>query len=340
TKTQSFTITQPAVLATTGTQTNVSCNGGSNGSATVTATGGTGNYTYLWAPSGGTAATATGLAAGTYTVTVTDANGCTKTQIFTITQPAVLATTGTQTNVSCNGGSNGSATVTATGGAGNYSYLWAPSGGTAATATGLVAGVYTVTVTDANGCTKTQSFTITQPALLATTAAQTNVSCNGGANGSATVTATGGAGNYSYLWAPRGGTAATATGLAAGTYTVTVTDANGCTKMQGFTITQPAALAATTAQTNVSCNGGANGTATVNVSGGTGAYTYSWAPSGGTAATATGLAAGTYTVTIKDANLCQTTQSFTITQPDALVVTTASLPQAQVTVPYAQTLNA
>ncbi|MEN2401101.1 T9SS type A sorting domain-containing protein [Flavobacterium sp. MC2016-06] len=326
--TQSFTITQPnAFVASVGSQTNVSCNTGSNGSATVTATGGTGAYTYSWAPTGGTAASATGLTAGTYTVTVTDANGCTATQSFTITEPTFLvATAGSQTNVSCNGGTNGSATVSVTGGTTAYTYSWAPSGGTAATATGLTAGTYTVTVTDANFCTATQSFTITEPNILVATAgSQTNVSCNSGSNGSATVSVTGGTAAYTYSWAPAGGTAATATGLTAGTYTVTVTDANGCTATQSFTITQPAPLITSIGlQTNVSCNGGSNGTTTVSVTGGTGAYTYSWAPAGGTTATATGLTAGTYTVTVTDANFCTATQSFTITEPNILVASAGS----------------
>jgi len=321
--TESFDITEPPVLnATADTQTNVSCNGGSNGSTTVAVTGGTGTYTYLWAPSGGTAATATGLAAGTYTVTVTDANGCQATQSFTITQPsALVASPDAQTNVSCNGGSNGSATVAVTGGTGTYTYLWAPSGGTAATATGLAAGTYTVTVTDANSCQATQSFTIAQPSALgASPDIQTNVSCNGGSNGSAAVTVTGGTTPYTYSWTPSGGTAAAATGLAAGTYTVTVTDENLCTATQSFTILQPPALIASAGtQENVSCNGGNNGSAAVTVTGGIGRYTYSWAPSGGRAAAATGLAAGTYTVTVTDDNLCTATQSFTILQPPALI---------------------
>ncbi|MQP53770.1 SprB repeat-containing protein, partial [Flavobacterium sp. LMO9] len=154
--------------------------------------------TYSWAPSGGTAATASGLSAGTYTVTVTDANSCTATQSFTITEPtALVATPASQTNVSCNSGSNGSATVSVSGGTAGYTYSWAPSGGTAATASGLSAGNYTVTVTDANSCTATQSFTITEPtALVATPASQTNVSCNSGSNGSATVSVSGGTAGY------------------------------------------------------------------------------------------------------------------------------------------------
>ncbi|MFB9075865.1 T9SS type A sorting domain-containing protein [Flavobacterium procerum] len=326
-ETQSFTITEPALAltASAGTTTNVKCKGDSTGSATVNVTGGTGGYTYSWAPSGGTAATATGLAAGTYVVTVTDANLCQTTQSFTITEPtnALTATAGTVNNVSCNGGANGTATVNVTGGTGARTYSWAPSGGSTATATGLSAGTYVVTVTDANLCQTTQSFTITQPAaLVASLGSQTNVSCNGGTNGTATVSVTGGTGSRTYSWSPTGGNAATATGLQAGTYTVTVTDANNCQAIQSFTITQPTSLTATQSQTNVLCNGTSTGSATVTPSGGAGTYTYVWSPSGGTGATATGLSAGNYSVLITDSNGCFTTRNFTITQPSALTAAT------------------
>ncbi|MHA3789405.1 T9SS type A sorting domain-containing protein [Flavobacterium hauense] len=322
--TQSFTITQPnALVASVGSQTNVSCNGGTNGSATVSVTGGTGTYTYLWMPSGGTGVTASGLAAGTYTVTVKDANLCQTSQSFTITEPAALTATTSQTNVLCNGGSTGTASVTTSGGTAAYTYLWAPTGGTAAAATGLAAGTYTCTITDVKGCFIIKTFTLTQPSsLVASAGTQNNLSCNGGANGSATVNVTGGTTPYTYDWngTPIGDNTATISGLMAGTYTATVTDAKGCTTNQIFTITQPSALDATTSQVNVSCFGASNGSASVVVTGGTGAYTYLWAPSGGTAATANGLAVGTYTVTIKDANLCQITKSVTITSTQALTV--------------------
>ncbi|RYE26279.1 MAG: hypothetical protein EOP45_04045, partial [Sphingobacteriaceae bacterium] len=155
--------------ALTPSQTNVACNGGSNGSATVTPSGGTAPYTYSWLPSGGTGATASGLAAGTYTVTVTDANGCIASRTYTITQPPTLATTGSQINVSTFNGNNGSATVNVTGGSTPYTYSWLNSSTnttllqTTATITDLSAGNYTVTATDYKGCTITRNYTITQP---------------------------------------------------------------------------------------------------------------------------------------------------------------------------------
>ncbi|OXB00905.1 hypothetical protein B0A72_19260 [Flavobacterium pectinovorum] len=323
--TQNFAISQPAPFSVTTSQTDILCNGAATGSAAVNVTGGTGAYTYSWSPSGGTAATATGLTAGTYTVTIKDANLCQTTRTFTINQPsALIATPSAQTNIGCRGEATGSATVNVTGGTPGYTYSWVPSGGTAATATGLTAGTYTVTVTDANGCIATQTFSITQPAaILSATTATVGVSCFGGTNGSASVTVSGGTSGYTYSWAPLGGTTATITGRPAGNYTCTITDANGCTLVKNLTINTPPLFSATAVKTDVSCNGGTNGTATVNASGGTPGYTYSWSPSGGTGATASGLAAGTYTVTVTDANTCQTTATVTVGQPSTLVASTA-----------------
>ncbi len=292
-------------------QNNVLCNGGTTGSASATASGGTSPYTYSWNPGGQTNQTATGLGAGTYTVTVTDATGCSGTKTLTITQPVALVTgISTQTNVSCNGGNNGSATVTASGGTGAMTFSWAPSGGTGATGTGMTAGTYTVTVTDGNGCTKTATVTITQPTVLnAGISASTTVNCNGGNNGTATVTASGGTGAMTFTW-NNGQATATATGLTAGTYTATVTDANGCTKTATVTITQPTVLALNGSATTATC-GGSNGTATVTASGGTINYTYSW-NNGQTNQTATGLGAGTYTVTVTDSKGCTKTFSVAV----------------------------
>jgi len=322
-RTQTITITQAAAMTSSvSSQTNVACNGGNTGSATIASGGGTGAHTYSWAPSGGTSATANNLGAGTYTCTITDANGCSRTQTVTITQPpAMTSSVSSQTNVLCNGGSTGSATIASGGGTGTHTYSWAPSGGTSATANNLAAGNYTCTITDANGCSQTQAVSITQPsALSASLGSQTNVLCNGASTGSATINASGGTGTLTYAWTPSGGTTATANGLAAGNYTCTVTDANGCTQTQAVNITQGPAINASATSTDATC-GASNGSATVNASGGTGTLTYSWAPSGGTAATANSLAAGSYTCTITDANGCTQIASTTVNNTNGPTVT-------------------
>ncbi|MGP8215100.1 MAG: PKD domain-containing protein [Bacteroidia bacterium] len=319
-------ITQPPALTATAINTPVLCNGGNTGSASVTTGGGTPPYTYSWSPSGGTNASANNLKAGTYTVTVTDANGCIITSTTNITQPAVLAATATGSQEKCHGGNTAGVTVTASGGTPAYSYSWAPGGGTSATTDNLAAGIYTVTIADADGCTVTATATVTQPAALNATTTEIPVNCFGNNTGDATVTASGGIPGYTYSWAPTGGTKATASNLAAGSYTVTVTDANGCIATSTDNVTQPTAVNATIVNTPVECNGGNTGTATATASGGTPAYSYSWAPGGGTNATATNFTAGTYTVTVKDANGCTTTASTSIGQPPVLTATTSATP--------------
>ncbi len=326
TSTATITVTQPTILNATVTMTPALCFGGNTGTATVTPSGGTPAYTYAWAPSGGNAATATGLAAGTYTVTVTDANGCTRTATIVVTQPTALTASTTTVPATC-GQPNGSATVTVSGGTPGYTYSWAPSGGNAATATGLTAGLYVVTITDANGCTVTASANITNAGSpTVTITGSTNVLCFGGSNGSANSFVSGGTGPYSYAWTPSGGNAANATGLSAGTYTITVTDANGCVTATTVIITQPPLLTVTAVMTPVLCNGGNTGTATATAGGGTTPYTYAWSPSGGNASTATGLTAQTYTITVTDANGCTATATVTVTQPTALTATTVMTP--------------
>ncbi|HEU4717814.1 MAG TPA: PKD domain-containing protein [Bacteroidia bacterium] len=316
------TIAAPAgTLSIASSQNNVSCHGGTNGSAAVNVTGGSTPYTYAWSPAGGNNATASNLAAGTYSCLITDANGCSQVQAVTITEPAALSVTTNISNISCMGG-NGSATVNVSGGSPGYTYAWAPSGGNNSTATNLAQGNYTCTITDTNGCVLTQSVSITQPAALAASFTPVNVTCNGGANGSASVSVNGGTPAYTYAWAPSGGTGASASNLPAGTYTCTVTDANGCTLTVAAVITEPPAIT-TTVTTNNSLCGSGTGSASIACAGGTSPYSYSWSPSGGTNATATGLSAGNYTCTITDNNGCSVNATALITQQSNIVLATS-----------------
>lgn len=320
TTTQTFSITAPTALSATSSSTPATC-GNNNGTASVIASGGTGGYTYSWAPSGGNAATTTGITGGSYTCTITDANGCT-----TSTVVAVASTGGPTTavqsfgDVSCFGGNDGTGTISASGN-GPFTYSWAPTGGNAATASNLIAGVYTVTVTDNNGCSSTQTISITEPtAVVPSISAFTDATC-GNNDGSATATAAGGAGGYTYSWAPSGGNAATAINIGAGIYTVTVTDANGCTSTTTVSISNIGApVVSTQSQIDVTCFGLTDGTATVAATG-SGPFTYTWAPSGGNAATASNLAQVVYTVTVTDNGGCTAIHTLTITEPVAITGT-------------------
>lgn len=278
-------------------------------------------YSWTTNPSQSTA-TATGLAPGTYTCIVSDSNGCSNTQTVTIVSQGNLTVSSTVTNITCNGANNGSATVTATGTTGLlYSWTTNPPQSTA-TATGLAPGTYTCIVADSNGCTGTQTVTVTQPQALSLNTSGVNVGCNGQSTGSASTTASGGTSPYTYSW-NNGQLTANATGLPIGTYTVVVTDANGCTALDTVSINQAPPLLATTSSVSSTCNN-SNGSASVNTSGGTPNYTYSW-NSGQTTSVISGIPAGNYTVIVTDASGCTQAQTVTVTNngTNPILVTSA-----------------
>jgi len=318
TDTSQVTVSEPptGVTAAILTSTNVTCNGGNDGTAAAAAAGGSPGYTFLWTTTS-TASAVSGLTAGTYTVTATDANGCTDTEQVVITEPTPINITIASNDASCNGGADGDATATPTGGTSPYTFLWS-NAATTAGINGLTAGTYTVTVTDANGCTNTQSEIITEPTLLAAnTSIDAPISCNGAGDGGVSASGSGGTPGYTFLWS-NASTNSSLTGVPAGTYTVTITDANGCTVTGAATLGDPPAVVAGITVTNVNCNGGADGTATASGAGGTPGYTFLWSTAA-TTATINGLAAGTYSVTVTDANGCTASTSATITAPSAPV---------------------
>jgi subtilisin-like proprotein convertase family protein len=296
------------VLASIASSSNTTC-GLSNGSATAGATGGNGNFTFSWS-NGSTTATSNNLAAGTYTVTATDGNGCSSVANVVIGgSTAVNATQGNVVDEICGLG-NGSATVNVSGGGAPYTFAWS-NGQTTQTAINLPAGSYTVTVTDAGSCTGTATFSIQNISNMTVSVSnQVNVSCAGGNDGSATASPSNGTAPYTFVWS-NGQTGQTASSLAAGSYTVTVTDVQGCQAVQSVIITEPTVLAGTTTSTDESTSGASDGTATANPSGGTPPYAYSWS-NGQTSQTATGLAAGVYTVTVTDANGCTSVLTSTV----------------------------
>jgi len=321
---RSFTIIQPTLIVPNLSFVSVSCNGKNDGTASVAPSGGIAPYTVFWSD-GVIGLNRTRMTPGAYSVTVRDANGCPVTQNFTILEPTVITTAvSSQSNVTVYGGNDGSATVSVSGGTAPYTYAWSPSGGTTDTATNLAAGTYSVLITDANGCTTTQSVVITQPAIPydILLVSQQNISCNGANDGGITVNVTGGTPPYNYVWSNGGGNTATISNLAAGTYTLTVTDSDSSILTKSYVITEPTVLNVTGSLTNVTCNGLGNGTATASVTGGTSPYTYFWS-NGMTSASANNLVAGTYSVTVTDANNCKATTSVTIAQPGVLSVTPA-----------------
>lgn len=310
------------------TSTNVSCNGLADGTITAAGTGGTSPYQYYLNsnPAQGSGSF-TGLAAATYSVHIIDNAGCTATysNSITITQPAVLGVSVATINATTQGGSDGTATATVTGGTATYTYLWS-NGATANPITGLSAGSYCVTVTDSHGCTASACGTVSQPScngFSVTNVTQVNVTCHGANDGIITVTATGGTTPYQY--ALNSGNYQSGSGfsnLAAGTYTVKVKDASACTYTYPttITITEPAALAVSVATTNVTTVGGSDGTATATVTGGTANYAYQWSNSATTNSIA-GLTAGTYCVTVTDDNFCTATACGTVSQPSCPNIT-------------------
>ncbi len=299
---------------------NITCNGANDGALTASPIGGAAPYTYSWTPGGQTSSTATNLAPGSYTCEITDFYGCKASAVATITQPTTLTVIMNSNNVKCFGTATGTVTAAGTGGTVPYTYLWPTLASTLSTVPNVIIGNYPCIVTDANGCSITQSITVTEPTPIALTSTVTSANCNQ-ANGSATVAATGGApGAYTYSWSA-GSTTAVQTGVAANTYTIDVTDANLCVQTLAVTIPNIAGPLMTVAsQTNVSCFGLCDGIATTSVTGGVAPYIYSWS-NGLVTPIGTNLCAQIYTVSATDQAGCVASMSVNITQPTALSVT-------------------
>ncbi|MEM8906587.1 MAG: hypothetical protein AAGD05_01970, partial [Bacteroidota bacterium] len=335
------TVNEPALLTLSANVTSnysgddISCPGATDGAALAVASGGRTAYTYTWS-TGATTATLTNVGAGTYGVTVTDANGCTAASSVTLTDPSTL---GVNANVissyggediSCAGATDGSATALGNGGNSPYTYLWS-NGQVGTTLSAIGEGTYGVTVTDANGCTANTSVTLQDPPILNPVAIVTSnyngedVSCPGATDGSAYVTTTGGIGNYTYLWST-GYLGDSLVNIGAGIYTVTVTDDYGCTARTSVVLDNPVPVnVAITVNSDyngfdVSCQGGTDGNLTASATGGVGGFNYEWSD-GQTTANISNAQGINYRVTATDANGCTAVAAATITQPDTLTLT-------------------
>ena len=310
-----------------------SCDGSSDGEITILASGGTSSYNYSvtgsapFFPSN----IFSGLPSGIYDIVVQDANGCETTGgtiILNITSPTPINAYATVTSdyngedVSCNGYSDGEITITTAGGTGSsYSYMLNTAnynGASPYSINALSTGTYPITVEDVNGCTFfIPAITINEPTPLSLSTSQLDAGCNGATDGSAFVTPIGATPTYSYLWTT-GETTANITGLAAGLYSVTVTDVNGCSESISVDILQPQI---STVTTDISCFGAANGTIDVIITNGNNSYNYSWNdPASQSTQTASNLAPGIYTVTATDVFGCELIATDSVAQPDELIV--------------------
>lgn len=314
----SAVITEPTPLSITEIHTDILCNGAASGTITTIPAGGTPNYTYAW-NDGNTNQNRTGLSGGNYTVTVSDNNSCTASVSATISEPTLLTASTSHTDASCNGASDGTLTVTVGGGVQPYSFLGNSVSLGTNTVPGLPAGTYAGNLTDANGCSVALSETISEPPAPIMTVTAVDALCNGG-NGSVTANPSG-AGPFTYTWSSGGANTQTIT-PPAGNYTVSATDAASCNQTASFTINEPLAIVVQETHVNVQCFGAATGSITLNVNGGTGAtYTYAWSPNVSTTNSATNIAAGSYDITVADANACTVTENIVITQSTVLDVT-------------------
>lgn len=300
-------------ITSTATVTNTLCNGSADGSANVTASGGNGVYTYLWSNSA-TTQSVNGLTAGSYSVVITDGIGCMDTAYATITSPAAIAITATPSDVLCNGTFTGSIDASVTGGTMAYTYLWSNAAMTE-DINGLGAGTYSLYVVDANNCVDSLTgITVNQPAALTSSSVNSNPACSGDTTGSSSVTAGGGTPGYTYLWMPGGQTASSVSGLTAGSYSCTVTDANGCTIMESMTIVDPAAISVLINAPDTICEGN-TAVLMASGSGGTGSLSYVWQPgnlSGSTVTVSPSSTAMQYVV-ITDSVGCTFTDSTLLT---------------------------
>jgi gliding motility-associated-like protein len=303
-------------------QADVSCIGAADGSFTVHVNGGIPAYSYsingvTYQPSG----TFTGLSAGTYIVIGRDSKGCTETVNVTIAPPtAIVVATDSVHNVLCNGTATGDIFISVTGGTPGYTFNW-NNGLTSEDITGVVAGSYTVTVADSRGCLSTGSATITEPLpLFLNIASYNDLLCSGDSSGAIDVTANGGVPAYSYLWS-NGETSEDIDELKLGTFTVTVTDNNGCTVSISQVISEPTPLVISVTSVDVNCFSGSNGSIDVTVTGGTPSYSFLWSTFE-TSEDIANLQAGVYNVIVSDNNGCQQNQSVTINQPTQLVLST------------------
>lgn len=316
----SVIINQPSPLNANITTTDVNCNGGDDGLAVVIPFGGTSPYQFLWSDGTSTASN-TDLESGTYLVTITDDENCQLVETILISEPsAINVTISTDNEISCFGDADGALSASASGGIPSYTYLWS-TGATGSSISGLSAGVFTVTVIDNNNCEEVQGIILSSPSLLVLSLSSTDETIPNANDGTATATASGGTSPYTYNWST-GDTGPFIDNLAPGTYTVTLTDDEGCTEEGSVTVLEvPCGLVATSSYSDPLCFGGDDGQIDIQVTGAIGQINYSWSHDTSLdGPTATNLTAGTYTVTVTDEAFCSEVLVVTLGQPNGIII--------------------
>jgi len=326
-KDTSITLASPANTHVAASVLSPTCNHFANGTITLVGSNSTAPYTYaLNAGTYGSSNAFSSLTSGTYVLHVKDANGCTKDTSITLKDSLKVSETLPLSNAKCAGDATGSIQVNPSGGSGS-GFTFTVNSGTATTSStinGLKANTYAIHTTDGIGCFMDTTVYISEPQALTATHSFLNVSCYNGSNGIIIETATGGTSPYLFQLNNGSVTSADSFGsLKAANYVITIKDANGCTKADAVTISQPNAITINSvAITNAKCNGDANGALTVNVSGGTAPYTYGTSfPTSATDNVLSGLMAGSYNVFITDANGCEKDTFAKVGQPTRIVPT-------------------
>jgi len=325
-------IQEPLPISLDANLTDVPCFGQSAGSIDLSVSGGTAPYSYNWTNAAnisvGTSQDLAGLGPGTYTVVVTDNQGCSNTRTYAINEPsAPLGVQVIQDDVSCFLGSDGSMSATVFGGTAPYQYSWNSGLFITPQIDNLAAGSYSLTVTDANGCTNTQPLTLNEPGAILLSGNANDALCADSASGFIDLNVSGGVGGYQYQWTNSQftlGNTQDLAGIGADTYFVTVTDANGCSEQTNFVVGEPAAIQITPTLTPVACAGESSGAIDLTVAGGTLPYTYAWTDANGllpfTTEDISSIPAGFYTAIVSDLNGCTITETVQITEPASPLV--------------------
>jgi len=305
------------------------CAGDANGSIIPTILGGQPAYLYAWTPTSSQPALI-GIKAGSYVLTVTDQKGCTVTETFILLDPpAIIASYANATSATCADACDGGATIVVNysdGTTGNFNFLWSDNGASDSIRTDLCAGTHTVIVTDGNNCFAEVSVITGAPLPIDTAFAMVAANCNGGDDGSLTVTPSGGTGPFQFKWSNNPSVTPKASNLEAGFYTVTITDSKGCTAEFSKEVTQPLPIVVQPDAMFISkpkCFNNLDGTVAVTVSGGNGGYSFGWKDANGTNIGNTNplsdLGAGIYTVTVFDSKECTGTATIGLENPEPVL---------------------